>query len=1021
MTKRSLHQIQESLAEQFYKVSRRGDDLGPEMGGGSYGLGGVTRSPSQFGGGANKTPKPPAQTPPPPAQTPPPASKPRVQVKPGETQDQAMLRTRREEIAKSRNDQAGAKVWRSSESKPKVWRRGEQPSTDKPSVAAGPRVSQDKTPSEPLTKQDLTQALRAERTAAAKAQQEREAARKFLSPEKELKQPSPYATGAKQAIGAVGVLGGATGATALGGYFWDKYQADQAEQRRQELRKPKTSTEQPVNRADSPEVDKSGRLFKEGVQRVIKPKLDEEKKYSTDQYLAWAKKYADQYNVPLPLVLHAMYKETGWLRDPERMRTAKSPTGATGVMQIQPEYAEKGYGIKIKDLVDPEKNIEAGVRGLAKFFNKYGSPEKALAAYNAGEGGASKFLKTGDLNTIRSKETRNYVKNYKDDAIHQLDKFFPKDKQKVAQIATDILGTAVGAGSARAGESNAEQPGYYTLGDSHGVGVAQKGTVWNKLSTTSSSAFDPTHLKNIEKIPPGSVVAISLGANDLGSKKIPDIVDQVNKTIAAAQARGLQVVHLLPTSTTDPKLREKREALRQALLTGQTQAPIVNLGQASKTDPQELHLTSKGYRQVGDSIAQAYKPGIEKPIGTIVQPDWSKYKFGDLGTLEKIGSGQWRSTSTGKTVTDAPELENLPAMTRPETFLDKAKRTLPPSLGGGGELVSQVFGDKKKPAAAAPSATDKQPAKDSAYEPGTAEYDARMEKLQIAAGDKFSREREARLKAAAEKPTDKTIELQRDQAGLVKAKRELSDFERAFAAARAEQGAGGTFTWTDPRTGKTGTYGTLYKGEKPPKTVSAAPADQALSKGEELVDIPVAQAKDRFQPTASTYWSAPAKSEIQQAPKDFDRTQERKQDIERVTQQLADEPVATPAPRTPEELASDELWKDIRASAAGKSPEEISAAAQRARQELDAAIAADRPGADSTTSSLYKEPTELPGIELKGSTEPYVPPIDVPIDSEVQTRRQAAKDAIQDEIKESINTASHAELHDILRLAGRLK
>ena len=113
MTKRSLHQIQESLAEQFYKYRRRGDDLGPEMGGGSYGLGGVTRSPSQFGGGANKTPKPPAQTPPPPAQTPPPASKPRVQVKPGETQDQAMLRTRREEIAKSRNDQAGAKVWRS--------------------------------------------------------------------------------------------------------------------------------------------------------------------------------------------------------------------------------------------------------------------------------------------------------------------------------------------------------------------------------------------------------------------------------------------------------------------------------------------------------------------------------------------------------------------------------------------------------------------------------------------------------------------------------------------------------------------------------------------------------------------------------------------------------------------------------------------------------------------------------------------------------------------------------------------
>ena len=88
-------------------------------------------------------------------------------------------------------------------------------------------------------------------------------------------------------------------------------------------------------------------------------------------------------------------------------------------------------------------------------------------------------------------------------------------------------------------------------------------------------------------------------------------------------------------------------------------------------------------------------------------------------------------------------------------------------------------------------------------------------------------------------------------------------------------------------------------------------------------------------------------------------------------------------------------------------------------QELETKIAAD---ADATTTTKpYQEPTELPGIELKGSTEPYVPPIDVPIDSEKQVSRQAAKDAADAELKESINTTSNAELHDILRLAGRLK
>ena len=771
----------------------------------------------------------------------------------------------------------------------------------------------------------------------------------------------------------------------------------QAQQRARE-------TGEPTIAVTDPKVSKIlDRLFPEKLSDLaakrIDPTLDEEKQpnHTVEQYIAWGKKYAEKYNVPLPLVLHAMFKETGWIGDPNRMRTATSPRGATGVMQIMPQYAEKGYGIKIKDLTDPEKNIEAGVRGLGKYLERYETPEKALAAYNAGERGAAAFLRTGNVKTLPA-ETRKYVAQYKDDVMHQLEKFYPKNEKKVAQVATDILGTAVGAGNARAGESKTEKPGYYTVGDSHGVGIARPKTPWVKMSTTGSSAFDPTHLKNIDKIPPGSVVAISLGANDLGSKKIPDIVDQVNKTISAAQARGLQVVHLLPTSTTDPKLQQKRETLRQALLTGQTQAPIVNLGQASKKDPQELHLTSQGYQQVGDSIIQSFKPGI--------------------------------STDT----------------TKPESFTDKLKRV------ASGELVSQVFGGEKKDTAK--STVDK-PAVTSTIVPTTKDKEESwFEKLygtkkakevqdQWAADTK--RREEERKKSevkpntvqsvtgtidyskplapveqpAAKKSADKEIELQRDQTGLVKAKRELSDFEQAFAAARAEQGASGTFTWTNPRTGKTGTYGTLYKGEKlPPKTVSAAPVDQALSKGEELVDIPVAQATDRLQPPAPAP-TAPAKSEIQQALKDFDRNQSRKQDIERVIQQLANEPVATPAPRTAEELASDELWKDIRASAAGKSSEELRAAANKAMKDLDAKIAADR--ADAAATNPYRAPTELPGIELKEPTGSYNPPIDVSIDSEEQIRRQAAKDAVQDEMKESINNKSRAELHDILRLAGRLK
>jgi hypothetical protein len=346
------------------------------------------------------------------------------------------------------------------------------------------------------------------------------------------------------------------------------------------------------------------------------------------------------------------------------------------------------------------------------------------------------------------------------------------------------------------------KPGYYTVGDSHGVGIARPKTPWIKMSTTGSSAFDPEHLKNIEKIPPGSVVAISIGANDLGGRKISDIVDQVNKTIRAAQARGLQVVHLLPTSTTDPKLQKKREELRQALLTGQTQAPIVNLGQASKKDPMELHLSPQGYQQVGDSILQSFKPGAEKPVGTLVKPDWSKYNFGDQGILEKIGPGRWRSES-GKIFSNAPELEVLPTVTKPETFLDKIQRTLPPALGGKGELVSQVFGDKKKsePAPVVSTSPNTPPAKSVTK---TAEPESDDLAKRVAKGEKSSdiaqnqaaeiqkkidagKELEARLQAEYDRQKAELEKIEKD-----KAKREKQDsgsnwFDKLFGIDQAKK------------------------------------------------------------------------------------------------------------------------------------------------------------------------------------------------------------------------------------------
>jgi len=156
-----------------------------------------------------------------------------------------------------------------------------------------------------------------------------------------------------------------------------------------------------------------------------------------------------------------------------------------------------------------------------------------------------------------------------------------------------------------------DTPGYFTVGDSHsnGVGGYGKGKTWKAMGMDGARSDNPMHLSAIERIPAGSVVAISLGANDLAANTpIPRIVSQVQAVINAAKAKALQVVYLLPTTTApnkpkDPRRNELRDALNAAI-----QVPIVDMGQASPNDSLGVHLDSGKYNSIGASIAGEYKP-----------------------------------------------------------------------------------------------------------------------------------------------------------------------------------------------------------------------------------------------------------------------------------------------------------------------------------------------------------------------------------------------------------------------------
>jgi len=107
-------------------------------------------------------------------------------------------------------------------------------------------------------------------------------------------------------------------------------------------------------------------------------------------------KEAKKNDLPPELVAAVVHTESKFVP------TARSNRGAVGLMQLVPKT---GRWLGASNLNDPVQNIQAGAKYLRYLTDRFsGDQQKAIAAYNAGEGNVRRFNGVPPF-----KETRNYV------------------------------------------------------------------------------------------------------------------------------------------------------------------------------------------------------------------------------------------------------------------------------------------------------------------------------------------------------------------------------------------------------------------------------------------------------------------------------------------------------------------------------------------------------------------------------------------------------------------------------------
>lgn len=283
---------------------------------------------------------------------------------------------------------------------------------------------------------------------------------------------------------------------------------------------------------------------------------------------------AKKHGVDPDLAMNVVQQGEWYGKDSSRWNPrARSPKGATGIMQLMPDTGRR-FGAT--DLTDPAQNIDAGVRYLKTLSDRYrGDWRLTAAAYNAGEGRVKNRVP-------RIKETQDYVNRVAPD----IDFTKPAEQHSAGEI--DFTKPAQAASGKQALDISklpklqvpeSQRPGYYDKivrehlqqpsSGLHGVTATAEATPNPSMLTEAArSVYDTQSALPLGIGSPGGVPLVGKAISATGQiiSGIPEVAKDVGDFL---MGKGGQVVLGKQEPTDDPVNR----AMEQ---TGQA---VTNIGE----------------------------------------------------------------------------------------------------------------------------------------------------------------------------------------------------------------------------------------------------------------------------------------------------------------------------------------------------------------------------------------------------------------------------------------------------------